>query len=481
MLRNILTGASLACLGAAALAQQTAPLVPAPEAKDAGVYHLATGTWTRGGPATLRGTHDVLYDNTCETNWYFNFNQRTFHDDGRIPSTSSPQVDQGMLGSGTYATTSLVGTQDLYAVNAYQIGYCTGVVGPVSALELFYECYVSCSDASLLTPTASIVATGLPGAPTAGTVACWTVTIDLTGTTDAFTLHGDCDGVWDGTAAQDYLGYGFLMVTPDPTGQSGPMLAGDPDGLSLAGPGGTGCCVGCNTAFFAGANVPGTSTRGSGLNDQDFFEIDDHLGGFAFTYNGCYWYGGYSTMWPHASSYLRILGDAAIVEPGTAYCFGHTSQGNPCPCSNDNDQTDPRGAGCANGISAAGARLRASGVASVNNDTLVLFGMRGQPNNWSLFFQATNSLDGTGSFLGDGILCAGGSLKHLAVRRNGPGGSSDTSGVVISARSAAVGYTIQPGDTLRYQWWFRDTVSPACGSGLNDSNTSNGYEITWLP
>ncbi len=481
MLRTTITSAILVVLGAGAIAQNTAPLHPVPGVKHAGTYHLATKTWTRGGPDTLRGTYDVIYDNTCLSGWHTPLGHRTFHDDGRIPSTSSPQVDQGALGSGSYTQTSLVGTKDVYGVNGFEVGYCTGIVGTVDVLEVFYECFTACSDATLLTPTASFVLSGFPGSATAGNTACWTVSVDLVGTTQVFALQGDCDGAFDGSPAQDYFGYGFMVLTPDPTGLSGPMITGDPDGLLMAGPGGTGCCVGCGTTFFAGANVPGTNPEGSGLNSQDFFEMEDYHGGSTFTYNGCYWYGGYSASAPHAGCYLEILGDALGPDPGTAYCFGHTSQGNICPCGNDNDQSDLNGAGCANGLFTAGARLYATGVASLMNDTLAFYGTRGLPNDSSMFFQAANNLDGTGNFLGDGIRCAGGNLKKLVVRRNNAGGNAHTVGTSISVRSAALGYAIQAGDTLRYQWWYRDNTNPPCGLGLNDSNTSNGYEVTWLP
>ena len=120
-------------------------------------------------------------------------------------------------------------------------------------------------------------------------------------------------------------------------------------------------------------------------------------------------------------------------------------------------------------------------MASVSNDSLMLWAAYGQPDNSSMFFQAANNLDGAGVFLGDGIRCAAGNLNRLKVQVNDSTGYASTSGTVISVRSAQLGYTIQVGDKLRYQWWFRDTNNPPCGLGVNDSNTSNGYEIVWLP
>jgi hypothetical protein len=170
-------------------------------------------------------------------------------------------------------------------------------------------------------------------------------------------------------------------------------------------------------------------------------------------------------------------------EPGTAFCFANDDcpHGglNPCPCNNDNDGTHPIGAGCAHGSSTRGAHLMAAGSASVTSDTLFLMGRNAQPNNSSLFFQARNDLNHQGLFLGDGIRCAGGGLVRLLVKVNDANGDADSSPVVISDRSSAFGHPITPGQTLYYQWWFRDTAAgPPCDS---QSNTSNGYSVTWGP
>jgi len=474
---------TLVSLGVGASAQKTSSILPVPSVKHAGTYHVATRTWTRGERPLARGEYDVIYDNSCAGKWYTALEQQTFHDDGRIPSHTSPQVDQEPFGSGNWMNTSLVGTGYGYDVSAYQFAYCTGVAAPMTAMTLFYECYSACSDASGLTPTMALQLPGLPGSPTPGiNIGCWVVDIDLLGSTFSFHMKGDCDGSWGGSPALDNFGYAYMQVTPDPAAISGPILTGDPDGIiDDAGPGGTGCCVGCNTIFWAGSNVPGTATDGSGLNNQNFFEMDDYLGGSTFVYNGCYWC-CYSATAPYMSIHMEILGDGDCCPPPPPqkYCFGHTSQGNTCPCSNDNDQSDQE-SGCANGTYAAGASLDGTGSARLSNDTVVLHGTRGQPNNSSMFFQALNSLDGLGVYLGDGIRCAGGFLKRLKVAQNDAIGDADTAGTVISVRSAQLGDTLSPGDIRRYQWWYRDTSNPPCGPGVNDSNSSNGLEIHWLP
>ena len=40
---------------------------------------------------------------------------------------------------------------------------------------------------------------------------------------------------------------------------------------------------------------------------------------------------------------------------------------------------------------------------------------------------------------------------------------------------------ILAGDTKRYQCWYRTTVNPPCGAGVNDFNSSNGLAVTWAP
>jgi len=481
LLRFSLTAAGALLLAASASAQSTAQILPVPNVKDAGTYHLATGTWTRG-VQSQRGDYEVIYDNTCSGAWYTALEQQTFHDDGRIPSTSSPFTEQGAFGTANYANTSLVGTNDSYDIQQFQFAYCTGVAFPMDALVMFYECYTACSDATLISPTQALQITGLPGCSTPGvTIGCWIITIDLLGASQNFTMNGDCDGTWDGSAALDYMGYAYMQITPDPSATSGPILAGDPDGLLLDGPGTTGCCVGCGTVFWAGSQVPGTNTQGSGLNDGDQFEIDDHLGGFAFSFNGCYWFGGYSATAPHADMHMEIYGHADPGNPvtGTQYCDGKFSSGNPCPCANDNDGSGGAFAGCANSHTLGGAVLTGSGNPSVSTDTVLLAASGMEPSNTMLFLQAQNNLDGSGLFLGDGIRCAGGNLKRIKVKLTDATGAADSSPAVISARSAYFGDVLQPGDVRYYQAWGRDTLNPPCGLGVNNSMSSNGFMITW--
>jgi len=172
--------------------------------------------------------------------------------------------------------------------------------------------------------------------------------------------------------------------------------------------------------------------------------------------------------------------DGGGVGPGTAYCFCHQDNpvGNVPLCGNYNDGTDPLGAGCAHDDSPVGARLYGSGEASVSADTLLLAAERGPISNSAMFFQANNSKEGAGIYLGDGLRCAGGGLIRLKVKTTDAAGFADSSPMVITSRSASLGHAIVAGETLYYQMWFRDADGSPCGT---ENNTSNGYRVTWGP
>jgi len=156
-----------------------------------------------------------------------------------------------------------------------------------------------------------------------------------------------------------------------------------------------------------------------------------------------------------------------------SYCFGDGS-GTPCGCGNANDESVP-GSGCANGVFASGAKLVGHGSASLSADTLVLSCTGLEPGNSGLYFQADNDLS-PGSVWGDGLRCAGGSLRRLGVRFSDAAGASDTSGYPdpISTKAG----NIAPGDTKHYQCWYRNPNGSPCGA---DFNASNGLVVTWAP
>lgn len=159
--------------------------------------------------------------------------------------------------------------------------------------------------------------------------------------------------------------------------------------------------------------------------------------------------------------------------PGPPYCFGDGS-GTACPCGNNNEGSLAE-AGCAKGQCASDARLTASGKAGISADTLVLQGEHTENNQSGLYFQADNDLS-PGLLWGDGLQCAGGSLKRLGVRFSDSTGYSDTSGypLPISVKAG----NVLAGQTKYYQCWYRSQQNSPCGA---EFNASNGFAVLWLP
>jgi len=154
---------------------------------------------------------------------------------------------------------------------------------------------------------------------------------------------------------------------------------------------------------------------------------------------------------------------------GTPFCFGDGTA-NPCPCGNSGSV----GNGCANSVSAAGARLNATGAPSLSNDSLGLNGT-GMPNSSALYFQGTTQLNGgLGAAFGDGLRCAGGAVVRLGTKSN-VGGASNYPAAgdpTISVRGLVVGV----GAVRTYQVWYRNAAAYCTVSTFN---LSNGVEIVW--
>lgn len=141
---------------------------------------------------------------------------------------------------------------------------------------------------------------------------------------------------------------------------------------------------------------------------------------------------------------------------GSAYCFGDSS-GASCPCS----AFGASGAGCAT-TSGSGATLSGSGSAYVLADSLTLSVSGAPANKPGIFFQGPNQLSVPA---GDGILCSNSNLRY-AVNSTDAGGNVSQTGFGANATA---------GQTLNYQYWFRDPANP-CGAGFN---FSGGWVVTW--
>lgn len=165
--------------------------------------------------------------------------------------------------------------------------------------------------------------------------------------------------------------------------------------------------------------------------------------------------------------------------PITAYCFGDGSLTTPCPCSN----FGAAGHGCANSSVPAGAALAGSGVPSLTADTFVLQQTDSLAHAFTIVLQGNANVAG-GTVFGDGVRCAGGTLKRLYTKSATAGtivvpGPGDPS---ISARSAALGDTIAAGSVRNYQAYYRDPVLTFCDNPPGKAfNVGNGVRATWAP
>ncbi|HEV8113580.1 MAG TPA: thrombospondin type 3 repeat-containing protein [Planctomycetota bacterium] len=161
----------------------------------------------------------------------------------------------------------------------------------------------------------------------------------------------------------------------------------------------------------------------------------------------------------------------------TPFCFGDGT-GAACPCANNG----AAGHGCENSGGSGGAQLTVTGTPSLSADTLVFTASGERPTAFTIFLQG--NLEIAPVHFGDGLRCAGGSLKRLYAK-------SASGGVVVapqgaepsvSARSAALGDTIQAGQIRIYQTYYRDPSATFCPTPPGGTfNSSNAYRVSWLP
>jgi hypothetical protein len=129
MIRPWLVLCALVVSSEALFAQELAPrsmLRPvAGPVRDAGVYHVGLGTWTRRADTANGIMHDVIYANTCPVGYYAGlFTNEYYMDEGRIPGPNGPVLCD------TARFSRNVGCSCSYDVCGFQIGYCSGINGP---------------------------------------------------------------------------------------------------------------------------------------------------------------------------------------------------------------------------------------------------------------------------------------------------------------------------------------------------------------
>jgi hypothetical protein len=166
-----------------------------------------------------------------------------------------------------------------------------------------------------------------------------------------------------------------------------------------------------------------------------------------------------------------FLRDRGAESAFVSMCFGDGTGGS-CPCGN----TGALGHGCENSAATGGAQLAGVGLASLSSDTVQLQSSGELPTSLSVVLQGSALI--SPAIFGDGLRCAGGSLKRLYTL-HAAGGSLVAPQVgdpMISARSAALGDTIPLGATRVYQVYYRDPNLAFCAGGFN---ATSAIAIAW--
>ena len=293
MLSNPLTLASalVLCFATSASAQQQLQqarvLGPV---KDAGIYHVSTGTWTRSSGQQANLGPDIIYRNDHSSGYF------------GVGWEGAQGVDEGMLpGMGH----PFSGSQDSYLINGLSFSYCALGAGPGITWDLFlYDSYVPCDDPDIPAHCINLVWTMNTG-NLPGNSACWLVTLDLTGGAEACMQAdgGPCAPGYQGPVQSlDHFGFGQIWLNNG--NFAGPLLAGNPNWTG--GPNGRGD----GTCYLPGLKCPAGAT---GLGAQDWFAIGTPTNGCNI---GSYWISGgcgKGSLSPLASFDCTLFADCALV------------------------------------------------------------------------------------------------------------------------------------------------------------------------
>ena len=164
----------------------------------------------------------------------------------------------------------------------------------------------------------------------------------------------------------------------------------------------------------------------------------------------------------------------SMCEPG----FGGVSA---CPCSNPPAGS---GRGCDNSAASGGAALSAAGAAFLASDSLVFTTSGEMPSATSIVLQGDAGVP-TGVAFGQGVRCAGGTLKRLFVKTAAGGSVSapdfGAGDPAISARSAVLGDTILSGQCRWYLVYYRDPLVLGNCPATSTFNATQTGVVGWQP
>jgi hypothetical protein len=171
---------------------------------------------------------------------------------------------------------------------------------------------------------------------------------------------------------------------------------------------------------------------------------------------------------------LGALFDNFDAGQASSFCFGDGT-GAACPCANNGFI----GHGCENSSGTGGGLLIASGVASLASDTLLFTTQNEKPTALSTVMQGSGQIAPTA--FGQGLRCAGGTLKRLYTHTSTSGSITAPSGgdLSVHARSAALGDTLVAGSVRYYYVYYRDqTVLGGCSPAAT-FNSTQGVAVSW--
>ncbi|MFT7670803.1 MAG: hypothetical protein ACI8X5_003516 [Planctomycetota bacterium] len=278
------------------------------------------------------------------------------------------------------------------------------------------------------------------------------------------TFVGDTQATLEDPSGIEHLIWlrpGYL--NPGSNGSSGDFTAGtytfvgDGSGSSLPTTSGAGDVVPgtYNQTFDSGGTVWVSGTNG--INNTSMNSITGAAG--TWTLHIYDWAGGDVGSF----SGWKLGGNASTSNSGFPYCFGDGT-GTTCPCSNPGGI----GEGCRNS-SGGGATLVGSGAANLSGDTFTLSVSGAPANKPGIFFQGTVQLSAP---VGDGILCLNSTLRYSVNITDALGETSQT----------GFGVNAIAGQTLNYQFWYRDPDNAFTTFGLpcdGQFNFTGAWRVPW--
>lgn len=166
---------------------------------------------------------------------------------------------------------------------------------------------------------------------------------------------------------------------------------------------------------------------------------------------------------------------ARVPSAAATFCAGDGGAA-PCPCGNFGAARR----GCAHSADPRGARLAATGLASVAHDGVALLAIGLPPNAPVVLLQSIEAAGGGfGVAFGDGLRCLGGSIVRLGARQAGATGQlAFGAGIAGDPRLSVAGGAPATGGTRRYQAYYRNAASYCTSSSFN---LSNGLSLEWIP